>query len=159
MTEQNLWTGLSSSSVFSVLQSVSSHRKLLSFDQFPVCAGMFLVRSNHSAPQLRGSSLSAVPTSPALSSSSTSTGNRKSQSVSIPFIHLSTLVPISPPWEVLHISVPTRSESSGSHPSCLKRWTILHIQVFFHANEDLPQSQCALTSHKWLTQVHLANLN
>lgn len=39
---------------------ICSHRELLSSDPFPVCAGMFLVRSNHSAPQLRGSSLSAV---------------------------------------------------------------------------------------------------
>lgn len=41
------------------LSGIWSYLKLLSSDQFPVCAGMLLVRSNHSAPQLRGSSLSA----------------------------------------------------------------------------------------------------
>lgn len=34
--------------------------KLLSVSWFPVCTEMFLVRSNHSTPDLRGSSLSTV---------------------------------------------------------------------------------------------------
>ncbi len=141
------WTALASgwktafqATVFSIkipstnsgFSGICSHSELLSRDWLPVCTGMFLVRSNHSTLQFRGSSLSTVhqllrALLPLSVPPPRETGS-SSQFHSHSFINPHSCQSVLPERRFTLVYC-RNSESSSSHPILSQMLPFLHIKV------------------------------